>query len=395
MKASVKLAIFVVFCECLAAVSAHSWLDCVNVTNPLTVTSLANLQCNYWPRTYVGRSNPDANMWKVEGMSQAQFNTYPACRNSGPQYTAQYPKGRSMYPGETMTIAYTPNGHTTWMKPNPPPRGPQNFYIKWTGTPGTQLNTMADVVNAQSILTVQFDQPCHSRTTGAQLDPSSGICQADVKIPAGTAPGTYQLVWYWPFRFASPTVIEDYTTCWDVTVLPAAGSSSASSSSSAATATVSSSSSGSSSSSSGTSDTGSSSSSSSGSGTSGTPVNMGSDLVILARAPTQITGNTDFNVTVAYVASLPRDIVVDILDSVTYTWYGKGITNVPAGKGSVTLTIHGQNSPPMGTNYQFKAWNVARGVAGTDGDWTHAIDLDYRQVTVGSSVVYSDCSSSY
>lgn len=393
MKVSTKLAIFVVLCECLAAVYGHSWLDCVNVTNPLTVTSLANLQCNYWPRSYVGRSNPDANMWKVEGMSQAQFNVYPACRNPSAQYTAQYPKGRSMYPGESMTIAYTPNGHTTWMKP-PPPRGPQNFYVKWTGVAGTQLNTMADVVAAPSILTVQFDQPCHSRTTGAQLDPSSGICQADVKIPAGTPPGTYQLVWYWPFRFASASVIEDYTTCWDVTVLPAQGSSSSgtvtgasSSSGSSGTVTGSSSSSGT--------VTGSSSSSGTVTGsTSGTPVTVGSDVVIIARAPTVITANSAFNVTVAYIASLPRDIVVDVLDS-TYRWFGKGIVNVPAGKGTIVVTVNGQNSAPMGTNYNFKAWNVVRGVAGTDGDWTHAIDQDFANVAVGSSTKYADCAVSY
>ena len=55
---------------------------------------------------------------------------------------------------------------------------------------------------------VQFDTPCHSRVTGAQLDAASGICQADVTIPKGTPAGTYQLVWYWPFRYASATVIK-------------------------------------------------------------------------------------------------------------------------------------------------------------------------------------------
>ena len=358
------------------------------MTNPNTVTSLGNLQCNYWPRSYVGRSNPDANMWKVEGMTQTQFNSYPACRNAAATYTAQYPKGRSMYPGESMTIAYTPNGHTNWMKP-PPPRGPQNFYIKWTGVAGKSLNTMADVVAAPSILTVQFDTPCHSRTTGAQLDPSSGICQADVKIPVGTPPGTYQLVWYWPFRFASANVIEDYTTCWDVTVLPAQGSSSSGSTSSSATVTGSSATSGT--------VTGSSSSSSSSSGTSGTtgtPVNMGADVVIISRAPAVIAANSNFNVTIAYIASLPRDIVVDVLDS-TYRWFGKGIVNVPAGKGTVVVTVNGQNSAPMGTNYNFKAWNVVRGVAGTDGDWTHAIDQDFRNVAVGSYTTYADCAVPY
>jgi len=282
-----------------------------------------------------------------------------------------------------MTIAYTPNGHTNWMKP-PPPRGPQNFYVKWTGVAGTTLNTMADVVNAPSILTVQFDQPCHSRTTGAQLDPSSGICQADVRIPVGTPPGNYQLVWYWPFRFASANVIEDYTTCWDVTVLPASGSNTGGSTSTTGVRPST------------TSTTGSvTGTSTSGSGTgavtvTNTPVTTGTDIVIIARAPTVIAANSDFNVTVAYIASLPRDIVVDVLDN-RYQWYGKGIVNVPAGKGTVIVTVHGQNNAAMGTGYSFKAWNVVRGVAGTDGDWTQAIDQDFRELSVGATTRYADC----
>jgi len=342
---------------------------------------LANIQCNAYARGYVGRSNPDANMWKVEGMSQTQFNSYPACRNANKQYSATYPQGRAMKPGEVMTVAYTPNGHTTWMKPNPPPRGPQNFYVKWTGVAGKDLMTMSDVVAAQSILTVQFDTPCHSRTTGAQLDPSSGICQADVKIPVGTPPGSYQLVWYWPFRFASATVIEDYTTCWDVTVLPATGS--VTTASAATTASVATSS---------TTGVKSTTGSATGGGstTGSTPVTTGSDIVIIARAPTVITANSNFNVTVAYIASLPRDIVVDVLDT-SYNWYGKGIVNVPAGKGTIIVTVMGQNNAAMGTNYSFKAWNVQRGVAGTDGDWTHAIDQDFKNVAVGSTLTYADC----
>jgi len=117
---------------------------------------------------------------------------------------------------------------------------------------------------------------------------------------------------------------------------------------------------------------------------------MGSDIVIIARAPVQITANSDFNVTIAYIASLPRDIVVDVLDS-RYNWYGKGIVNVPAGKGTIVVPVHGQNNAAMGTNYSFKAWNVARGVAGTDGDWTKAIDQDFKDVTVGSALSYADC----
>jgi hypothetical protein len=129
------------------------------------------------------------------------------------------------------------------------------------------------------------------------------------------------------------------------------------------------------------------------SGTSGstTSQNTGNtDIVILSRAPNAIVGNSVFQVTVSYVAPESRDIVVDILDSQTYAWYGKGIVNVPAGKGSVVVTINGVNSPVTGNNYQLKAWNVPKGVAGTTDDWKKAIDLDYKTISVGSSLVYSD-----
>jgi hypothetical protein len=249
------------------------------------------------------------------------------------------------------------------------------------------LNVRENSEKIPHISSVQFDTPCHSRTTGAQLDPSAGICQADVKIPAGTPPGTYTLVWYWPFRYAGANVIEDYTTCWDVTVLPTSGSATAgtntASSSASATGTATVSSSSGSGSSSGT-------ASSSGSGTSGTPVTFGSDIVIISRAPSVIAANSYFNVTVAYIASVPRDIVVDVLDT-NYQWYGKGIVNVPAGKGTIVVTVMGQNNAAMGTNYSFKAWNVQRGVAGTDGDWTKAIDQDFKAVTVGATTRYDDC----
>lgn len=65
---------------------------------------------------------------------------------------------------------------------------------------------------------IVFDKPCHSWVDGHQLDPSSGICQANVTIPANTPSGLYQFVWYWPFRYAGNSVIEDYTSCWDVQV---------------------------------------------------------------------------------------------------------------------------------------------------------------------------------
>jgi hypothetical protein len=64
----------------VSIVVGHSWLDCINVTNPYTVTSLADLKCNGFERGYVGRSNPDANMQKIVNVNEAQLEAYAACR---------------------------------------------------------------------------------------------------------------------------------------------------------------------------------------------------------------------------------------------------------------------------------------------------------------------------
>ena len=53
--------------------------------------------------------------------------------------------------GEKMTIAYTPNGHTMWHQP-PPPNGPRDMWVKWSGVANKELTTMQEVMNAQTLL---------------------------------------------------------------------------------------------------------------------------------------------------------------------------------------------------------------------------------------------------
>jgi len=369
------------FCVVVLAVSvsAHTWLDCVNVTNPLTVSNLNDMRCSGYPRGYVGRSRPDDNMWKIEGMSpnSNQFLNYPACRWNTPRYTSQFPMLK-MRAGQKMTIAYTPNGHTRWHRP-PPPNGPREMWVKWSGRANTELRTMQEVLNAPTLLQVTFDVPCHSRRDGRELDSSGGICQADVTIPANTPSGVYQLVWWWPFRF-SGAVVEDYTTCWDVEVT---GTSNTGGSSGSNTG----SSSGSSSSSSGSSSSGSSGTSGGSSSGGSVPGNL-VDTVIMTRLPSTIPRNGIFNVTFGYVAKGNRDIIIDILDSNNFSWYGKGAVSVPEGKGSASFSIRVQNNPAPGSNYFFHAWMVNQGQAEVPNAWTNAYDEHSVNVVVGNSLVY-------
>jgi len=159
-------------------------------------------------------------MWKIQGITPTQYYSYAPCRNSAPTYSSTYPMMPNIKAGDKMTIVYTPNGHTEWHSP-PPPNGPRDTWVQWSGVAGKQLTTMREVENAQTLLKVKFDTPCHSRVNGAELDSSGGMCMADVTIPAGTPPGTYQLVWWWPFNFSNAD-IEHYTTCWDVNVVAGA-----------------------------------------------------------------------------------------------------------------------------------------------------------------------------
>jgi hypothetical protein len=376
MKISV---VFIVLALALGA-SAHSWLDCINVTNPNTVTNLGNMQCNGYPRGYVGRSNPDANMWKMEGMSPTSNNFYnfPACRNTNRQYSAQFPMLR-LRAGEKMTVAYTPNGHTRWHRP-PPPNGPRDMWVKWSGVANQDLRTMRDVLNAPSLLQVIFDQPCHSRTTGRELDSSGGICQADVTIPAGTPPGIYQLVWWWPFRF-SGAVVEDYTTCWDVEVL--AGGGAVTTTGRPATtgpATT------------GRATTGPNTGSTTGPATTsgGTGTGNGKETVIITRSPSTVAETSLFTIIVGYEAQAPRDIIVDLLDTNNYFSWGRGVVSVPAGKGRTALTIRVQNGPARGNQYIFNAWSIGAGMANVPNVWNQAFDTHSVGFTVGDQLVFTD-----
>jgi len=198
-------------------VFGHSWLDCTSVNSTVYTNEddIARHHCNGFPRGYAGRDvDPDLNMIKIVDPNPA----LAACPGrTAASYTSTYPETQAR-PGQTLTMLWIPNGHTMWMSP-PPPNGPRQVYIKWSGIAGQDLVTMNDVRNGLDFQpSIQFDTPCHNRYTGAQVDPSSGLCFYDYTIPSNLAPGTYQLVWWWPFDFAGSSVTEEYVSCWDVVV---------------------------------------------------------------------------------------------------------------------------------------------------------------------------------
>lgn len=131
-----------------------------------------------YPANYVGRSNPDANMHKVEGvMTEAQWQAAPACNTVRGDtvlfvvllvlfvlfscwidfclqidrtYSAQYPRTR-VYSGDFLTIAYTPNGHVSWMAP-PPPNGCKSMYYHIFPKVSSQLTLLPGALRAHLLL---------------------------------------------------------------------------------------------------------------------------------------------------------------------------------------------------------------------------------------------------
>ena len=87
------------------------------------------------------------------------------------------------------------------------------------------------------------------------------------------------------------------------------------------------------------------------SGTTGEIINVSDDLVVIARGPVTIPQSGSFTVSLAYRVPAGRDITIDILDSVNFNWFGKGVATVLPGKGTVVITVNIQNNPPRGGNY--------------------------------------------
>ena len=126
-------------------------------------------------------------------------------------------------------------------------------------------------------------------------------------------------------------------------------------------------------------------------GTTGVPVTNYKDSVIMTRTPSVVGNFGMLNITVGYVAAAPRDITVDLLDTVNYNWYGKGTVSVPAGKGVVTITLSIQNFPVASSNYFFHVWTVDQGLADVPGSWNSAYDDQSISVIVGDGLKYDYC----
>lgn len=189
----------------LATVNAHTWLSC---------TKMVNGQCQGYIRNYQGRNtgNVAVDIFYTQ-KDLGRTAGFPVCKDTQLQqiYTAQYPMATA-YAGDTLNVMYTPNGHS-----QPGDHGLQTTSrIHWTGKTNTQLVTREDLTAANKIGEWNYGSNC--ATTG---DVASLPCVNGFTVPAGTAPGVYQIVWYWPYDKDQNQVPigEEYFSCFDVNVL--------------------------------------------------------------------------------------------------------------------------------------------------------------------------------
>jgi len=218
-----RILLFVLaFLCCFEIIHCHTWLDCIKVTRK---SQFIDYQCAGYGRGYPGRqAGVDIDRlytYKILDPPASQLNTVPICdparQSNANTYTNQYPM-TTANPGETLTVAYTPNGHKVG-----PGSGttsyPTFWSIHWTGEAGTQLTSRADVLDGKNRLgnPSRYDTEC-SGAAGNSNGSDGQPCYGSFTIPAGTKPGVYSFVWYWAFNKQGAGHIEEYTTCFDVRV---------------------------------------------------------------------------------------------------------------------------------------------------------------------------------
>ncbi|KAK9429398.1 hypothetical protein V1505DRAFT_166581 [Lipomyces doorenjongii] len=201
----------------IQSTTAHSWIDVLYATDPNgTVTSVGYI------RNYQGHIDADETYHLMDPTS-----TTPLCMTSQQSmtYSSMYPM-LTARPGDNITALYDENGHVT-VDQLPPDMQPHPGYYSWLwgSTNGTQLTTVADMLNVDNLLAGPFsfdDGKCavgNDNRYGRKAQP----CVSAFYLPKDIEPGTYNLIWAWHFPKIPPceqnAPVEFYTSCLDIQVV--------------------------------------------------------------------------------------------------------------------------------------------------------------------------------
>ncbi|KAF9551513.1 hypothetical protein EC957_008182 [Mortierella hygrophila] len=176
---------------------AHSWLDCTNMLDSGT--------CAGYPLGYPSRADIDINT-KYTYLVQDRRPDAPVCQPGRQNIPGNNPYPiANVTPGQQMHLTWQPDGHLDDSRPS-------TIEVHWTGVPGKQLVTRAELGPATLLGTMIFgtsgncDQPSEPNTW----------CHGHITVPPGTQPGTYQVIWWW--KYDRNPAGEEYSTCFEMTV---------------------------------------------------------------------------------------------------------------------------------------------------------------------------------
>ncbi|KAF9430623.1 hypothetical protein BGZ94_005628 [Podila epigama] len=163
--------------------------------------------CKGFPINYPSRANPDINTLYTYLVSN-RLQSAPVCQPG--RQDRLIPANKSfppatVHPGASLRLTWQANGHLDEKRPTA-------VEVHWTGKPGRLLKTRAELGERTLLGKMGFasakncDEPSQANTW----------CHGKIKIPAGTKPGRYQMVWWW--KFDQNPIGEEYSTCFEVVV---------------------------------------------------------------------------------------------------------------------------------------------------------------------------------
>ncbi|KAF9946126.1 hypothetical protein BGZ72_000661 [Mortierella alpina] len=187
---------------------AHSWLDCSN--------TLASGKCAGYPIGFPTRANPDINTlytYLISGRAQNAPVCQPGRQDIFPGKNPANLPPASVTPGQTLKLTWQANGHMDNVQPGDKTTPRSQLFVYWTGRANKLLKTRSELGRPGTLLgQMDFATPANCDQPS---NPNSN-CHGKIKIPKGTKPGRYQLVWWW--KFDKNPVGEEYSTCFEVVV---------------------------------------------------------------------------------------------------------------------------------------------------------------------------------
>ncbi|KAG0370377.1 hypothetical protein BGZ54_006632 [Gamsiella multidivaricata] len=161
--------------------------------------------CAGYPLGYPSRTDVDINT-KYTYLVKDRLPDAPLCQPGRQNVPGNNPfPPASVTPGQTLHLTWQPDGHLDDSHPS-------FIEVHWSGVPAKQLYTRSELNPATLLGTMTFgtsancDQPWEPNTW----------CHGYLTIPAGTQPGTYQLIWWWKYD-RNPSG-EEYSTCFEIVV---------------------------------------------------------------------------------------------------------------------------------------------------------------------------------